>query len=401
MIIIGLTGNIGTGKSTVSRMLSELGAAVIDADEVGHELLRPHTEVWREVVQAFGREILDPAERIDRGKLGRLVFGDPEALKKLDQIMHPQIRCVVEKRLEELRQEGTEVAVLEVPLLLEAGWESMTSQVWVTFAPEDVVIRRLRERSGLSEEQVRARLRAQLPMEEMKKHADVLINTDCDLAQVQAQVKAAWRELICPESKELKRRIKRILAGREKRKITAPGLAPAAVLVPIFEKEGRHYILFIKRTQSVEYHKGEISFPGGVKERGESALDAALRESYEEIGLHPEDAEVLGELDEEQTLTSNFAISPFVTFIPFPYEFRLNGEEVQELIPVPFSELLDPKNLEEKSMIQDGQEHPAYFYHVEGQVIWGATARILKKFLDLVFRPGLCGQKAEGRVASK
>lgn len=389
MIIIGLTGNIGTGKSTVSRMLSELGAAVINADEVGHELLRPYTEVWREVVQAFGREILDPADRIDRGKLGRLVFGDPEALKKLDQIMHPQIRRVVEKRLEELRQEGTEVAVLEVPLLFEAGWESLTSQVWVTFAPEDVVIRRLRERSGLSEEQVRARLRAQLPTEGMKKHADVLINTDCDLAQVQAQVKVAWRELIHPGSEELKRRIKRILAGREKRRITTPGLAPAAVLVPIFEKEGQHYILFIERTQSVEYHKGEISFPGGVKERGESALNAALRESYEEIGLHPEDAEVLGELDEEQTLTSNFVVFPFVAFIPFPYEFRVSRGEVQKLIPVPFSALRDPKNLEEKPIVQDGQEHLTYFYHVEGQVIWGATARILKKFLDLVFRSGL------------
>ncbi len=385
MIIIGLTGNIGTGKSTVSQMLSELGAKVINADKVGHRLLESDEEVRQEIIRTFGERILNPGQQIDRGKLGELVFSHPEALRELNRIMHPRMRRLVEEEIGRLRQEGARVVVLEAPLLIEAGWQGLADQIWVTSASPETIVQRLRERSGLSAEQVRARLQAQLPMEEKERRADILINTDCDLAQVRTQVEAAWRKVFHLGTEELKQRIRRILARTGRRRIEATGLVPAAVLVPLLEKEGKHHVLLIKRTQSVAHHKGEVSFPGGVVEEGESALEAALRESFEEIGLHPEDAEILGELDEDQTAESNFLVRPFVAFIPFPYDFRASREEVEEIVLAPFADFLSSRNLERRT--REGRENFEYLYHVEGQVIWGATARILKKFFDLVFDP--------------
>jgi len=195
MKVIGLTGGIGSGKSTVSRFLAELGAVIIDADKVGHEALKPDTEIWRKVVAAFGTGILKPNREIDRKKLGKIVFGTPEALTRLNQIMHPPMYQLVKAQIKEYRQQGGEVVVLEAPLLIEAGWTSLVDEVWVTVAPEPTVVRRLKEKVGLSERESLARIRSQLSSEERVKHADVVVDTDCDLGELREKVREQWQRL--------------------------------------------------------------------------------------------------------------------------------------------------------------------------------------------------------------
>ena len=185
---------------------------------------------------------------------------------------------------------------------------------------------------------------------------------------------------------KMKEKIRQVLSQREKKTIVDKGLIPAAILVPIYEKAGEYYLVFTKRTEEVDYHKGQISFPGGVYQEGDGTLkDTALRESWEEIGLDPQDVEVLGELDDEPTYTTDFVISPFVAAIPYPYQFRVSPREVEEIIEVPVAALLDKSNLREELELRQGELVPAYFYEYNGKVIWGATARISKRFLELVF----------------
>ncbi|MCL0057824.1 dephospho-CoA kinase [Dehalococcoidales bacterium] len=195
MKVIGLTGGIGSGKSIVSRFLAELGAVIINADRVGHEAYKPDTELWREVVATFGRQIVTPAGDINRKKLGEIVFGNPESLACLNQITHPRIYQMVKAQLEEYRRQGVNVVVVEAPLLIEAGWTSLVDEVWVTVAAEATVLSRLEEQKGLSREQALARIHSQLSAEERIKHADVVINTDCELDELKARVGELWRGL--------------------------------------------------------------------------------------------------------------------------------------------------------------------------------------------------------------
>ena len=192
MKVIGLTGGIGSGKSTVSQFLVELGTVIIDADKVGHEALQLDTELWHEVVFAFGRQVLKPNGDIDRKKLGELVFGNSESLLRLNQIMHPRMYDIVKAQLEDYRRQGVGVVVLEAPLLIEAGWTSLVDEVWVTVVPEATVLKRLEGKVGLSKQESLARIRSQLSSAERVKHADVEINTDCSLDEVKLKVKELW-----------------------------------------------------------------------------------------------------------------------------------------------------------------------------------------------------------------
>ncbi len=178
--------------------------------------------------------------------------------------------------------------------------------------------------------------------------------------------------------------LRRLLSQRKKRHIIDASRVPAAVLVPVYDKLGQFHILFTKRTEQVTEHKGQISFPGGIYEKyDQTLLRTALRESAEEIGLLAEYIDVLGELDDEVSLTSNYVISPFVALIPWPYQFKLNQEETEEIIEVPISALLEKTCLRRETGILDGEVVTSYFYHYQERIIWGATARILNQLLEL------------------
>ncbi len=179
--------------------------------------------------------------------------------------------------------------------------------------------------------------------------------------------------------------IRRALSQRHKAIERIAGYTPSAVLIPLYEREGECYLVFTKRTEIVNHHKGQISFPGGGRHPEDATLmDTALRESWEEIGLKPEDAEILGELDDIATYTTNFVISPFVAAIPYPYEFRLSPYEVEGIIEVPLSVLVDQSNFSQEVVSLGDQLILQYFYSHGDQVIYGATARILKQFLEVV-----------------
>ena len=185
----------------------------------------------------------------------------------------------------------------------------------------------------------------------------------------------------------MKEKLQQALAQRQKQHIVDTSLTPSAVLVPIYCREGEYYILFTKRSETVKNHKGQISFPGGTYEDGDGfLLNTALRESVEEIGLRVGDVEVLGELDDTVALVSNYIISPFVGFIPWPYRFKVDEREIERIIEVPISALLDKSCLREETGVEDGEAVSQYFYHYRGDVIWGATARILTQFLDILRR---------------
>jgi dephospho-CoA kinase len=204
MKVIGLTGGIASGKSTVAQFLEELGAVIIDADSLWHEALRADSELRREIAAAFGEGIVTPGDEIDRQKLGKIVFNNPEALARLNSIMQPWMYQAVKTRIEDYRRRGVKVVVLELPLLVEvplsmkAGQPTLSDEldeVWVTVAPEATVLKRLKDKSGLSESEARARIRSQLPSKERLKHADVVIDTDCRLDELKGKVKKLWQAL--------------------------------------------------------------------------------------------------------------------------------------------------------------------------------------------------------------
>jgi 8-oxo-dGTP pyrophosphatase MutT (NUDIX family) len=182
----------------------------------------------------------------------------------------------------------------------------------------------------------------------------------------------------------MEKKIKEILACRGKACIEDPRLKRAAVLIPLFKKEGEYHILFTRRTDQVEHHKGQISFPGGRQDKEDKDLLAtALREAWEEMGIEKKDVRILGELDDICTVT-DFCVSPFVALIPYPYPFEVNPHEIQEVIEVPLSALLDERRFRQELHERDGGPFRVYFYQHKDHTITGATARILKQLLDLL-----------------
>ena len=183
---------------------------------------------------------------------------------------------------------------------------------------------------------------------------------------------------------KMEKKIKEILACREKTCIQDDRLKRAAVLIPVFKKEGEYHLLFTRRTERVEHHKGQISFPGGRQDpEDRDLLATALREAEEEMGIRREDVRVLGELDDICTVT-DFCVAPFVGMIPYPYPFRPNPHEIEEMIEVPLAVLLDPARFRREFRGLAGRMWPVYFYQHGRHTIWGATASIVKQLLDLL-----------------
>jgi 8-oxo-dGTP pyrophosphatase MutT (NUDIX family) len=173
----------------------------------------------------------------------------------------------------------------------------------------------------------------------------------------------------------VEQQIRKVLRRRKGKKIAEAKLKASAVLIPIFRSNGQYHVLFTERSDEVVFHKGQVCFPGGTREQSDrTLLQTALRESEEEIGLKAEDVEVLGELDDIPTFTSDYIISPFVALISHPHSLTTNGGEVKGTFSVPLSFLMDEANFKRDS----------YSYEYEGHTIWGATARILRQLTALL-----------------
>jgi len=198
---IGLTGGIGSGKTTVAALLEKLGATVIHADAVGHEVYQPHTVGWQRVTEAFGTAILQPDGTIDRKQLGAMVFNDPAALKRLNAIVHPLIYAEVERRIKAHRATGsTQTVVVEAAILIEANWLPLVDEVWLVTASKDLVVERIERQRGLASGAVAARIAAQLGDTERRKFAQVIIENTGTIADLTAKVRAAWEGSIARSS---------------------------------------------------------------------------------------------------------------------------------------------------------------------------------------------------------
>lgn len=194
MYVIGLTGNIATGKSTVAAMLARLGAYTIDADEVAHQVMRTDETVRHRIVQRFSPDILDAEGQIDRSALGAIVFSDAQALCDLEEIVHPAVLDRIKERLERC---DADVAVVEAIKLLEAKVHTYCDSVWVVTSPREVQLERLMEKRGLTAEEAQRRIDAQPPAEEKVTRADCVIDNSGSLAQTWRQVREAWDAVPC------------------------------------------------------------------------------------------------------------------------------------------------------------------------------------------------------------
>ncbi len=177
MVIAGLTGGIASGKSTVSAFLEDAGAVIVDADKIARKVVQKDRPAWRKIVDAFGRSILLPDGEINRILLGEIIFGDPAQQQILNRIVHPDVFAETATRLAEIenKQPGA-VVILDVPLLIESGMDMDFSEILVVYVPESVQIQRLMARDRLTQTQALARIRSQMPIEEKKKHATIVID---------------------------------------------------------------------------------------------------------------------------------------------------------------------------------------------------------------------------------
>lgn len=185
----------------------------------------------------------------------------------------------------------------------------------------------------------------------------------------------------------LKKIIRTALAAHRRIQMP-PGPTPAAVLLPLFPKNGELHVLFTKRTDQLNHHSGEISFPGGVRHPEDAdLLQTALRETWEEVGILPRDVEVLGVLDDFLSI-HDYLVTPYVGIFPADYPLKLNLHEIDRILEVPLSHLLKPEIFRAEDWSWKGRTHPVYFYTWGEDEIWGLTAAILKQFLDIVFSNG-------------
>jgi dephospho-CoA kinase len=194
MLTIGLTGGIGSGKSTVTKMLADLGAAIIDADQVGHAIYLPGGPAYDDMIAAFGEGILAADRTIDRKKLGPIVFADPAALKRLNSIVHPKMFARMRDLIGQKRAAGErQPIVIEAAILIEANWLPLFDEVWLVVASKERVIERVERERGLAPKQTEARIRAQLSDDERRKHATIVVANNGTIEDLRTAVAELWR----------------------------------------------------------------------------------------------------------------------------------------------------------------------------------------------------------------
>jgi len=200
-MLIGLTGGITSGKSVVASMFKELGAHIIDADQISREVMKPGAEAYKKVVATFGKEILKDDQSIDRKKLGDLVFGDREKMARLNECSHPSIFHVIDKTIEGIRDENPDTLIIvDAALLIETGAYKKFDTLIVVYTDEATQIKRLQERDGLSEEEAKKRIASQMPLKEKLRYADFVIHNQRNLETTRKQVNAIFKILTAQSS---------------------------------------------------------------------------------------------------------------------------------------------------------------------------------------------------------
>lgn len=198
MRVIGLTGGIASGKSLVSRFLKELGAIIIDADQIARDIVKTGSPAWRQIVQEFGENVCEPDGSLNRKELGRIVFSDASKLDRLNRITHPYIISHIRRLLDVYRKKFPDaIIVLDAPLLLEAGLEGMVDEVWVVYVDYQTQLERLMKRDGFNTEEAVRRISSQLPLDEKIKLADHVIDNRGDPEETFLQVRRLWNSLRC------------------------------------------------------------------------------------------------------------------------------------------------------------------------------------------------------------
>lgn len=198
VLIVGLTGGIVSGKSTVARMFKQLGADTIDADNIARIIVQPGKKAWKNIVHYFGKEILKDNQEINRKELARIVFADKEKLEKLNNITHPEIMAIIKNKIEEMRSKdcvNATISIIEVPLLFEAGMEYMMDRIIVVYLNREEQIKRLHIRNNLTQEEAINRIDSQMSLEKKLKKADYVIDNSASLSHTRIQVKQIWQEL--------------------------------------------------------------------------------------------------------------------------------------------------------------------------------------------------------------
>ena len=194
-MVIGLTGGIASGKSTVSAKLKELGAAVIDADLLARDVVRKGEIAYNKIVQCFGEDILLPGGDIDRKKLGNIVFSDKEKLELLNSITHPEIINRMKERIQELKAEGAKVIVVDAAILIEMGLHKYVDSVWVLSVDRETQLKRLAERDKYDYREAENRINSQFTNEVRKKYADVVIDNSKPIEEVEKRLEELWNNI--------------------------------------------------------------------------------------------------------------------------------------------------------------------------------------------------------------
>ena len=196
MRVIGLTGGIASGKSTAAKILAGLGAAIIDADQLARDVVRPGEPAYQAIVEAFGNGVLNDDGTINRAALGNIVVADPPARSRLEAITHPAIALRAEELLTELRRRKTPLAIYMAPLLIEAGITDRVDEIWVVYVNRETQVRRLMQRDGLSEAEALQRIASQMPMEEKRQRARIVIDNNGTEAELVRQIREIWGQEI-------------------------------------------------------------------------------------------------------------------------------------------------------------------------------------------------------------
>jgi len=194
--VIGLTGGFKTGKSTVTRMLLELGAEVIDADKLAHKALKPDSSTYKKIIKEFGEKFLDDEGRINRRKLAKLVFSNKEKLNLLNSIIHPYVIDKVKEKIYRTKQSNPNtIVIVDAPLLYEAGMQNMMDKIIVVSATKNKQIQRARQTTSLSKYEVKRRIESQLPLSKKEKLANIVIENNGTLEDTRNQVKKMWKKI--------------------------------------------------------------------------------------------------------------------------------------------------------------------------------------------------------------